>query len=92
MPFQDETFDAAYAIEATCHSRALENPYKEIYRVLKPGGKFACYEWLTTEKYDESNLEHKQIIHDLEVCLYWFNDDVTRVDDFVASVGRKLFT
>ena len=70
MPFEDNTFDAAYAIEATCHSRALENPYKEIFRVLKPGGKFACYEWLTTSKYDESNMEHKKIIHDLEVWEY----------------------
>lgn len=44
----------------------MENVYAEIFRTLKPGGKFACYEWLTTEKYDESNLEHKRIIHDLE--------------------------
>jgi len=66
MPFQDDTFDAAYAIEATCHARDLKNPYGEVFRVLKPGGKFACYEWLTTPKYDESNLEHKQIIYNLE--------------------------
>ena len=68
MPFEDTSLDAAFAIEATCHSSALEKPYAEIFRVLKPGGKFAAYEWLTTPEYDENNLEHKKIIHDLEVC------------------------
>ncbi|KAH6568387.1 hypothetical protein BASA62_005517 [Batrachochytrium salamandrivorans] len=59
-------FDAAYAIEATCHARHLENPYAEIFRCLKPGGKFACYEWLTTEYYDDTNLAQKKIVHDVE--------------------------
>ncbi|KAJ3295964.1 Delta(24)-sterol C-methyltransferase [Borealophlyctis nickersoniae] len=66
MPFPDNSFDAAYAIEACCHASRLEKPYGEIFRVLKPGGYFACYEWLTTEKYDESNLEQKKIIHGVE--------------------------
>ncbi|KAJ3258996.1 hypothetical protein HK103_003137 [Boothiomyces macroporosus] len=66
MPFPDNHFDAAYAIEATCHARHLENPYGEVFRTLKPGSYFACYEWLTTEDYDESNLTHKRIIHALE--------------------------
>lgn len=66
MPFKDNTFDGAYAIEATVHSRHLENPYGEVYRTLKPGAYFACYEWLTTDKYDEKNMEHKRIIHALE--------------------------
>ncbi|KAJ3301911.1 Delta(24)-sterol C-methyltransferase [Kappamyces sp. JEL0829] len=66
MPFENNSLDAAFAIEATCHSSALEKPYAEIFRVLKPGGKFAAYEWLTTPEYDETNLVHKKIIHDLE--------------------------
>ncbi|KAJ3301912.1 Delta(24)-sterol C-methyltransferase [Kappamyces sp. JEL0829] len=66
MPFEKETFDAAYAIEATCHARDLKNPYGEVFRVLKPGGKFACYEWLVTPEYDETNPTHKEIIWNLE--------------------------
>ncbi|KAI8894464.1 S-adenosyl-L-methionine-dependent methyltransferase [Globomyces pollinis-pini] len=66
MPFPENSFDAAYAVEATCHSRNLENPYKEIFRTLKPGGYFACYEWLTTANYDETNMDHKTIMHALE--------------------------
>jgi len=66
MPFQDNYFDKAYAVEATCHAQKLEDPYAEIYRTLKPGGYFACYEWLTTDKYDENNPEHKSIMLGLE--------------------------
>eukprot|EP00842_Homolaphlyctis_polyrhiza_P000278 jgi/Hompol1/1250/HPOL_001766-RA len=66
MPFAANTFDAAYSIEACCHARNLEHPYGEIFRVLKPGGHFACYEWLTTEAYDEKNLAQKKIIHGIE--------------------------
>jgi len=66
MPFPADSFDGVYAIEATCHARALENVYGEIFRVLKPGARFACYEWLTTDNYDENNMAHKKIVHTIE--------------------------
>ncbi|KAJ3157490.1 Delta(24)-sterol C-methyltransferase [Geranomyces michiganensis] len=66
MPFPSNSLDAAYAIEATCHAARLENVYGEVFRVLKPGAQFACYEWLTTEKYNESDPAQRQIIHDVE--------------------------
>ncbi|CAG8748485.1 2011_t:CDS:2, partial [Cetraspora pellucida] len=62
----DGEFDSAYAIEATVHSPKLEMVYGEVFRVLKPGGLFATYEWVTTPNYDENNLEHKRIIHGIE--------------------------
>ncbi|KAI9314697.1 S-adenosyl-L-methionine-dependent methyltransferase [Obelidium mucronatum] len=63
MPFEANSFDAVYQIEATCHAPRLEDAYAEIFRVLKPGGLFGSYEWCTTDKYDESNLEMKRVIH-----------------------------
>ncbi|KAI8909941.1 hypothetical protein PhCBS80983_g02305 [Powellomyces hirtus] len=66
MPFPSNSLDAAYAIEATCHAARLENVYGEIFRVLKPGAQFACYEWLTTDKYDDKDPVQKRIIHDVE--------------------------
>lgn len=61
MKFPDGTFDAVYAIEATVHAPELESVYKEIFRVLKPGGVFGVYEWLMTDKYDDNNHEHRKI-------------------------------
>ena len=62
MPFEDASFDCAYSIEATCHAPNLESVYGEIHRVLKPGGLYATYEWLTTDLYDKSDPRHVRII------------------------------
>ncbi|GES59936.1 sterol 24-C-methyltransferase [Aspergillus terreus] len=61
MRFPDNSFDAVYAIEATVHAPELEGVYKEIFRVLKPGGVFGVYEWLMTDEYDNDNPEHRKI-------------------------------
>src|SRR5271167_1651617 len=67
MSFPDNSFDRIYSIEATCHAPALEGVYSEIYRVLKPGGTYATYEWLLDDSYDASNPHHRQISYDIEV-------------------------
>lgn len=41
--------------------------YSEIFRVLKPGAKFAMYEWVVTDKYDPNNREHVTIKKNIEV-------------------------
>ncbi|KAK9755113.1 hypothetical protein RND81_01G003200 [Saponaria officinalis] len=66
MPFSDNSFDGAYSIEATCHAPKLEDVYSEVYRVLKPGSMFVSYEWVTTDKYDGENAEHRDIIQGIE--------------------------
>ncbi|EMF11257.1 Sterol_MT_C-domain-containing protein [Sphaerulina musiva SO2202] len=61
MSFEDNSFDAVYAIEATVHAPSLEGIYSEIFRVLKPGGVFGVYEWLMTDAYDNNNPHHREI-------------------------------
>ncbi|OAA63861.1 Sterol methyltransferase [Cordyceps fumosorosea ARSEF 2679] len=61
MSFPDSTFDAVYAIEATVHAPSLEGIYREVFRVLKPGGTFGVYEWLMTDAYDDADLRHREI-------------------------------
>ena len=36
--FGENSFDAVYAIEATCHAPSFEGIYGQIFKVLKPGG------------------------------------------------------
>lgn len=67
MEFEPNTFDKVYAIEATCHAPELSGVYGEIYKVLKPNGVFAVYEWVMTDRYDENNEEHRKIAYDIEV-------------------------
>ncbi|TMW97642.1 hypothetical protein EJD97_005208 [Solanum chilense] len=66
MPFDDNSFEGAYSIEATCHAPKLEEVYGEIYRVLKPGSFYVSYEWVTTELYNPDDLEHVEIVRAIE--------------------------
>ena len=66
LPFEDQSFDAAYAIEATCHAPELSMVYGEMYRVLKPGGYFATYEWIHAKDFDAGNPLHQKINHEIE--------------------------
>eukprot|EP00614_Pseudopedinella_elastica_P035334 CAMPEP_0172615518 /NCGR_PEP_ID=MMETSP1068-20121228/60207_1 /TAXON_ID=35684 /ORGANISM="Pseudopedinella elastica, Strain CCMP716" /LENGTH=374 /DNA_ID=CAMNT_0013420685 /DNA_START=23 /DNA_END=1147 /DNA_ORIENTATION=+ len=67
LPFPDNHFDGVFAIESTCHAPDRIGVYKEILRVLKPGGTFACYEWCLTDEYDAQDAAHRKIKKDIEV-------------------------
>ena len=67
MPYSDGRFDKVYAIEATCHSPSLLSVYSEVFRVLKPGGLFALYEWIMTDKYNPTDPYHKKLKADILV-------------------------
>jgi hypothetical protein len=43
----------------------LEEVYGEIFRVLKPGGMFATYEWVATKAFDPADAEHVRIIDEI---------------------------
>jgi len=58
IPIENGTYDAAYAIESTCHAPNRVGVYSEIFRTLKPGGVFGAYEWVMTDKFDPNNPEH----------------------------------
>eukprot|EP00252_Welwitschia_mirabilis_P001081 TRINITY_DN11042_c0_g1_i1.p1 TRINITY_DN11042_c0_g1~~TRINITY_DN11042_c0_g1_i1.p1 ORF type:complete len:369 (+),score=45.96 TRINITY_DN11042_c0_g1_i1:263-1369(+) len=66
MPFENDSFDGAYSIEATCHAPQLDEVYGEIFRVLKPGCLYVTYEWVTTPIFNSENPEHVDIIHGIE--------------------------
>jgi len=61
LPFDNDSFDAAYAIESTCHAASRVQVFKEIARVLKPGGEFAGYEWCLTGQFRLDLRFHKAL-------------------------------
>ena len=71
-PFEAESFDKVYAIEASCHAADLSKVYREAFRVLKPGGLFASYEWIMTDKYDPTDPYHRRLKEEIMVgvCLF----------------------
>ena len=62
----DESYDAVYSIQSICCAPDVAGVYAEAFRVLKPGGCFAAYEYSLTDRFDEGNAEHRRIKADLE--------------------------
>jgi sterol 24-C-methyltransferase len=62
IPVEDETFDAIYDFEATLHSTDTTKTFKELYRVLKPGGRIVTAQYTLLDAYDEKNAYHRDII------------------------------
>ncbi|KAE8344120.1 hypothetical protein BDV24DRAFT_19715 [Aspergillus arachidicola] len=62
LPFEDETFDAFYQIQAFSLCKDLPALFREIFRVLKPGARFSMLDWVSLPDYDPSNPEHIQLM------------------------------
>ncbi|MDE0225055.1 MAG: class I SAM-dependent methyltransferase [Gammaproteobacteria bacterium] len=58
-------FDAAYAIESTCHAPDKQGAFAEIYRLLKPGALFWGQEMCLTNAFDPSDPNHVSIKEEL---------------------------
>ncbi|KJH45819.1 methyltransferase domain protein [Dictyocaulus viviparus] len=66
MPFEDESKDSAYAVYSLKYVPCLDGIMREVSRILKPDGRFLIYDLIKTEKYDEKNNTHIEIIEGLE--------------------------
>ncbi|MCO5614115.1 hypothetical protein L7F22_068396 [Adiantum nelumboides] len=60
--FGENSFDAVYAIEATCHAPNWEGIYGQIKKGLKPGGIFGVYEWCMTDSWDQPIQNTKRLL------------------------------
>ena len=67
IPVADDTYDHGYAIEATCHAPDKVACYAEAFRIIKPGGYFAAYDWCVTDKFDRTNPRHVSTREGIEV-------------------------
>ena len=63
----DNSFDAIYSIEATCHAPDKVAIYGEVFRLLKPGGCFGNYEYCLTDRFDPEDDGHLKIKAGIEL-------------------------
>ncbi len=61
VPLEDGHFDAMYSFEAICHAPDTGLLFKELYRLLRPGGEIAAIDWCLTERFDEDDPKHRDI-------------------------------
>jgi len=67
IPIEDNAFDSVFHVEALEHSPDRVAACKEIIRTIKPGGYFAGYDWVVTDKYNANDAEHVRIKKAIEV-------------------------
>jgi len=75
-PWEDNSFDAGYDVEASLHSDNLEKYFSEVFRTLKPGGRFGglAYVWSDDTDY-EGNPDHKFLVDEYMIgngCPKWY--------------------
>jgi len=63
FPFPDNHFDCVYEVQALSLSRDLEKLFRELHRIIKPGGKLSlCAEWVRLPAYDSQNPDHHELM------------------------------
>ena len=91
MDVPDDSLDAAYAIEATIHAPSKIDCYSEVFRMLKPGGCFAAYEYCLTGRFDPNDPRHRHVKSDLEVSGALPDIPPTHlVDDALRQAGFEV--
>lgn len=67
LPFSADRFDAAYAFEALCHAVDLPAVFREVWRVLRPGGTLRFSEWCLTEDFRPADRSQQALQQQIEL-------------------------
>ncbi len=60
--FADSSLDAIYEVQALSLCKNLKALFKELHRILKPGGKIACLDWARLPNYSPENPHHADLM------------------------------
>ncbi len=58
LPFADQTFDVVVSSGAVTQTADTAALFADLFRILKPGGWFSCYEWLRTDADYSDDMRH----------------------------------
>ncbi len=71
LPYEDNAFDAVYAIQPMTYLSDPAFTLGEIFRVLKPGAKFGFNDVAALDNYDRDNRTHRLLIqHTRELTVF----------------------
>lgn len=62
LPFDDNSFDCMYEIQALSLSKNLKMLFRELNRVVKPGGKISLLEWVRMPSYNPNDPHHADLM------------------------------
>ncbi len=88
-PFPDESFDAIYEVQVFSLSKDLNKTFKELYRLLKRGGRFACLEWVLLDAFNSKNPYHGHLMKQIKPLLGAIGNPT--VDKYVKALEKAGF-
>jgi sterol 24-C-methyltransferase len=69
LPFEDESFDALYHVQALTYAEDLVKLLKEMNRILKPGAKMSFLDWFALPNYKPEDPHHKKLLAEVKALI-----------------------
>ncbi len=88
--FQDEEFDAVWAVEAACHAEDTMEFVEEAYRLLEPGGHLVVSDGYLSQPMQEFGENHRRRLDEIDEA--WVGGEVDTVDEFEGYLDDAGFT
>jgi len=93
-PLQDGSVAAVYEIGAICYSTDLSRLFKDVHRILRPGGRVSLLDICMYDRYDPTDPEHVRLLSKTKPltgllrALHW-NDYQRAFDDSGLKVVKN---
>jgi SAM-dependent methyltransferase len=82
LPYADESFDVVLFFESPCHFPDRARFFREVQRVLRPGGRLAGEDWLAAE--GVSDADRQRYLR--PICEIWAMTPPGSISDYAASM------
>lgn len=86
--FDDQSFTLIWACESMCHAFSKADFYKEAYRLLKPGGRLVCADYIRTDR--PLSMEGEALLHSW--LDGWSIKDIDTYEEHQKNVKDAGFT